>query len=52
MIDLPPNLHTRNKESETHIRDYGINVMNDLPKTFPKKAFFTQRLGFFRKNKT
>ena len=52
MIDLLPNSHTRNRGLETQTRDYGIKVMNDLPKTFPKKVLFTQRLGMFGKNGT
>ena len=31
---------------------YGINVMNNFPETFHKKALLTQRLGIFGKNIT
>ena len=46
------NSHPRNIELETQIRGLGYQVMIDLLKTFPKKAFFTQRFGTFGKNRT
>ena len=49
MIDLPSTSHTRNKGLEMVLGTCGIKDMNDLPKTFPKKALFAQQLGVFGK---
>ena len=52
MIDLTSIFLTRDKGLETILGTYGIEVVNDLPKLFLKKAFFTQRLGICGKNRT